>query len=210
MPPLANEFRSGVVRATSLAEAGEQARVMLSGFPRRVRPLYPARLELLYEMAFLRVFIEWETFLEQSFLRYLCGYQNVRGQQTMVHGNYYGTLVAAEVAILGSRQYLLWHNPSVVISRSQRFLRAGLHEFVLASNQTRLDWFAAIRHRIAHAQPHARGAFDNATMGLNGKRYQGARPGRFLRDWNIYVTPRARWLETISNELVNLSRQITP
>ena len=210
MPSLANSFRDGVVRATSLAQAGEQAQVMLSGLSRGAPPLYPARLELLYEMAYLRVFIEWETFLEQSFLRYLCGYTNTIGQQAMVQGNYYSTLATAETAILGNRQYVLWHNPSAVVGRSKAFFSTGLHESVLASNLTRLDWFAAIRHRVAHAQPHARKEFDRATMSLNGFRYQGGRPGKFLRDWHPYATPRTRWLEIVGGELINLARQITP
>ena len=210
MPPLADAFEGGVDRATSLAQAGEQAQIMISGFSAAVNPLHPVRLELLYEMAFLRVFIEWETFLEQSFLRYLCGYRNSVGQQTLIQGTYYRTLTVAKTAVLGGRDYKLWHNPSAVIRRSQQYFRGGLHELVLASSQTRLEWFAAVRHRIAHAQVHARTEFDNATMGINGSRYHGGRAGKFLRDRNTYVIPQARWLDTMSKELVGLARQITP
>src|SRR5712672_2619521 len=41
-----------------------------------VQPLDLNKLELLYELAYLRFFIQWEVFLEQSFLRYLCGYSS--------------------------------------------------------------------------------------------------------------------------------------
>ena len=78
---------------------------------------------------------------------------------------------------------------------------------VIASNLSRLEQFAAIRHRIAHAQEHARIQFDLATMSLAAKRYKGARPGRFLRDWE---SPSRRWLDAIADELKYLSVQITP
>lgn len=188
MPPLADAFGTAVARAISLAEAGEASRVIISATTAK-QPLYPARLELLYEMAFLRVFIEWETFLEQTFIRYLCGYEAAAGQQPIRSGTYYRTLAAAEAAVLGHHSYKLWHNPAIVISRAQSFFITSLHELVLASSQTRLEWYAAIRHRIAHAQAHARRQFDSATIRLNATRYQGGRPGKFLRDWDTSVYP---------------------
>ncbi|MBA2704374.1 MAG: DUF262 domain-containing protein [Blastocatellia bacterium] len=121
--------------------------------------------------------------------------------------NAYPNLVIAETAVLGSMPFRLWHNPSQIVTRSQGFIVSGLHETIISSNLTRLHQFAAIRHRIAHAQEHARAQFDTATMSLAARRYKGGRPGKFLRDWE---SPTRRWLNAISDELKSLSTQITP
>ena len=102
----------------------------------------------------------------------------------------------------------MWHNPTAVILRSQQFFPASRHEVVVASSTARLENIAAVRHRIVHGQKDARLNFDNATMRLSGKRYRGARPGRFLRDWDVSSTPSKRWLESIGDELCGLASQI--
>jgi hypothetical protein len=78
----------------------------------------------------------------------------------------------------------------------------------LQSSAARLAMFAAIRHRVAHGQDDAKQKFNQATMFLCGRRYRGARPGSFLRDWDTSSQPNRRWLEVISLELANLARQI--
>lgn len=207
MPDLAGAFAKAADNAVVLAVAGERARILLSSFRPHVEPLFIDRLELLYEMAYLRVFIGWEVFLEESFLRYLCGYASTAGAVAMVSGAYFPTLAAAEQAVLAGQQYKLWHDPVRVVQRARGFLINGLHEQIISSNLSRLDQFARIRHRIAHAQQHARVQFDAVTMNLAARRYKGGRPGKFLRDW---VTPTERWLDVIAAELKSLAVQITP
>jgi hypothetical protein len=157
----------------------------------------------------MRIFIEWELFLEGTFFRYLCGYSSAFGAATLVSGTYFASLADAEAAVLGSRSsYVLWHNPVAVVSRSQQFFPASRHEVVVASSTARLENIAAVRHRIVHGQKDARLKFDTATMHLCGRRYRGARPGKFLRDWDSSSAPGKRWLESIGDELCGLASQI--
>jgi hypothetical protein len=203
MPQLASAFRHRVVHSLELAEAGEFAAQSSASAEWR-----PARVELLYELAFLRIFIDWETFLEQTFLRYLCGYRSIHGLYAPISGNYCVSLLGAESLIFGPAGFALWHNPIRVMQRSQQHLTLCPHEVVIQSNYTRLEYFAAVRHRIAHGQDDAKQKFNTATMSLCGRRYRGGRPGSFLRDWDRSVTPNRRWLETLGLELVGLARQI--
>jgi hypothetical protein len=205
MAGLAEVFERRMADAVDLALAGEKARVHLppksggSGF--RV-----SRLEFLHELAYLRMFVAWESFLEQTFYRYMCGSVSVRfGQQTMVGGKYFRSTAAAETAVLGGQPYRLWHNPSQVENRVRLFVVGGRHELIVTSAATMIGHMAALRHRIAHDQKDGAGKCDAATMFFAGRRYRGARPGRFLRDWDI---PNRRWLERIRDDLLNLSRQI--
>ncbi len=210
MPNLVSRLRDEVSRAAMLARAGETLRASLLGDPRLGRELTLFRLHFLYEIAYLHVFVNWEAFLEESFLRYLCGYFCSTGKQVTVTGNYAGTLAVARTQLFGGHPYLLWHGASTIEARSRIYFIAGLHETVVASSRSRLEWFAAIRHYIAHKHEDARGKFDAACMNLCGRRFRGSRPGAFLRERTTSGVPPLRWLELIGDELVKLAAQIVP
>ena len=209
MPGLEAYFRRRVSEATRLAEIGEIARAEARAGSQTSKNLHHNRIELLYEMAFLRTFVWWESFIEQTFIRYLAGYTSKIGIAVALGGvSYSPTVGHAEARILGSRDYALWHNPSVVVRRSQKFFSSSPVETVLMSNMARLEALASIRHRIAHSNNDARRKFDAATMALGGKRYRGSRAGSFLRDFYTNSTLPVRWLDQLGTELQNLAAQI--
>lgn len=123
LPPLATEFGREVSRAQDLVQRLELARIALARDARSRHLLHVSKLELFYEFAFLRVFLTWEAFLEQTFLRYLCGYHHSGGQEATHSTHYYRTLADAERAVLGQHRYVLWHNPDIVVVRAQNFFQ---------------------------------------------------------------------------------------
>jgi hypothetical protein len=209
MPPLAGQFGQQVDKALSIAQVGEIIRISSPRTSIAWRELYAARLEVLYELAYLRIFIWWESFLEESFLRYLCGYISSAGPASLANQPC-KTIDDARRAILGGQDYVSWSFPTSIERRCRRFVKNGLHELVISSNRARLEWFASVRNRIAHGSTHSKNQFNMATMGLVGRRYRGASPGRFLRDWVVGVSPSERWIQTIATELKNLALQIVP
>ena len=159
MPAFASAFRHSVVNSFELAEAGEIAALSSASAE------WPAtRVQQLYELAFLRIFIEWEVFLEQTVVRYLCGYRSIHGQYAPTSGRHCASISAAEGLIFGSNGFALWHNPIRVVSRSQQHLTLCTHEIIIRSNISRLEHFSAVRHRLAHGQADAKKKFDAATM----------------------------------------------
>lgn len=209
MPDLRAELQRRTFEGLALAQFGEIARLEAARGSRTRAALHPVRLEALYEMAFLRVFVSWEAFLEQAFFRYLCGYASVHGTATPIPGsNFLPTLAQAELAVLNGNTYVLWHSPAKVVTRCRRFFNASTIETIVSSNTSRLEAFAAIRHRIAHAQTDARNKFDAATMSLVGRRYPGARAGAFLRDRDPTASPPERWLDRLAQELISLAHQV--
>ena len=209
MPGLQAEFHRQVAEAMKLAEIGEVAREEARAGSQTRRHLHYARIELLYELAFLRAFLAWEAFLEQAFHRYLCGYASKHGAAKPQAGQSFSpTLAHAEAAVLGGKDYVAWHNALKVANRSQGMFASCVIETVLRSNVARLEDCAAVRHRIAHSQTDARRKFDAATMAIAGRRYKGARAGRFLRDHDVGTTPPVRWLERLGQELQGLAAQI--
>jgi hypothetical protein len=214
MPDFGRVLNARISNSLQLPAALERLRLHLQPGTPEHRLLHPRRIETAYEMAFLRVFIAWEDVLEQSFIRYLSGYENSIGSYAPIGGiTFSRSIAAAETQLYGTQHYLLWHNPNQVIARSRSFFNLGLHEQVCQSNLARLNAFAAIRHRIAHGQDDAKTKFDNATMLLVGKRYPGGRPGPFLRELEATTIPQMqprRWIEAISAEFAALIQQIVP
>lgn len=164
-------------------------------------------VELTYELVFLKVFLLWERFQQDVFLRLMLGYESNGGSETLKPGiGPFRSLATAEVALLSGKRYRLWHDPAQVMQRSDAFFVAASSYFrsVVGANQVALAQYATIRHQIAHAQSHARAEFDNTTMSLSGKRYSG-KVGKFLRDQNVDGT---RWFEIIVADLSDVAHQI--
>lgn len=209
MPGLQAVFHRQVAGAMKLAEIGEVARAEAIAGSETRRQLHHSRVELLYELAFLRMFLAWEVFLEQAFLRYLCGYTSKHGMVVPKAGiSLSPTLAHAEVTLLAGRDYVLWHNPVRVADRCQRMFGNCPIETVVRSSTARLEALAAVRHRIVHAQADARQKFDAATMAIAGRRYRGSRPGAFLRDRDVSNAPAVPWLIQLGQELQGLASQI--
>jgi hypothetical protein len=196
-------------RAISLARAGELIRASATSASLAYRELFPARLEALYEMSYLRVFVAWEKFLEETFLRYICGYRNSHGAQVLLRPRF-SKLDDARTDVLGGADFASWQKANKIIARSKKYISSGLHETVIGSVSATYDWYSAVRNRVAHASNFSKTSFDAATMGLAGRRYRGSSAGRFLRDWVPALNPQERWLFYIGGELKTLSKQIAP
>jgi hypothetical protein len=212
MPQLAAHFADQVDDAVGLAIAGELA--WLNSPPNSVtrRELRGTRMTVLYEMSYLRIFVGWEIFLEETFVRMMCGWESpLWSPRLKSTKGTFSDLKAARTALYGNREYLLWHNPEQVIGRCSRWFDNGIYSRVLASNEARLEWFAAVRHRIAHGGAQVRTGMDSASNGLAGKRYPASSAGRFLRDWRMSdPLSQERWLKSIADELTGLAFQLSP
>lgn len=207
MPSLNVSFSFEVGRAVQLAQVVENARTGSPIGSVARRELTLARTEAIYEAAYLRLFLAWETFLEQTFLRYLCGQVSGLGGCTLSNPPY-RTIPAAHVAVLSGHDFVSWADPAKVVQRSKRYMSKGFHEIVLASDQARLTHFKSIRNRIAHPSQFARNQFDAATRALAVRRYSGSSAGKFLRDKATLAPYPKLWLELIGDELVSLASQI--
>lgn len=214
MPPLAAGFAIDTSSWVDLARVGEVVLIAASTNPTVRKELRPARLEALYELAFLRMFLSWETYLEETLTRLICGYslgtpgRTLSGDPFTLINAPFATLGAASAAILGGNPFVSWADPDKVIARSRRYVTDGPHETILTSARVNLGWYTDVRNRIAHPSESARRKFDLATMGVAGKRYPASSPGRFLRDRD--PTTAERRLVLITRELTGLAGQITP
>jgi hypothetical protein len=207
MPRLDMQFTALAQGAVDLALAGERIRSAAPAGSLFKTELSLQRLEAIYETGYLRVFLAWEEFLEQTFLRYICGYVSALGSCTLI-GSAFPNIADANGDVLGTRDFVSWADPRQVIRRSQTYTTLGFHETVLNSDLSRLLLFKSVRNRIAHSSEHARNEFDSATRTLTSKRYPASSPGRFLRDRAVTMPFPKSWLELVTDELVSLSVQV--
>lgn len=197
---LVDELSSQTSEAIELIQIGEKSRDFL----------YNRRLHI-YEAAYLIVFSAWENFLEQSFLRFLCGYSSSGRRHSPVSGRRFsGNIAAAHETVLSGRKYILWHNPNFVIERSKKYFVSGPHEYVLSSALSDIENFASIRHFVAHRNIDTSLKFQKAATDLTGAPIVGGRPGRLLRRKTIDVVTGSdvTWFEKISNDLLRYANQI--
>ena len=209
MPNYAQVFAERVRDSLDLIGAVESARVSLSTLETQRLSLSIHRTELIYELAFLRIFVHWESFLEETFMRYLCGYECAGISETPC-AHFFKTIADAQKDVNRGRPFILWHNPYEVEKRAKQYFDNGRHENAIAANLSRLKWLSFVRHRIAHANDDARRNFDTACMSLCGRRFRGGRPGRFLRDWTGGAHGSQRWLEVLAEDLSVTASLIAP
>lgn len=200
-------FTGEITRAVAIAQLGERIRATAPLGSVARRELRPEKLEALYELAYLRLFLAWEHFLEETFTRLLCGHVTAAGPPTLIQAKF-PNLNAARIAILHGQDFVSWANPAAVERRSRAFFTAGTHELVIQSSRARISAFNSVRNRIAHKSTFSQQEFDGASMLLAGRRYPASAPGRFLRDWNPAVVPPERYIHSLVAELNSLAAQI--
>ncbi len=138
------------------------------------------QIEIIAELAFLRVFIAWENFLEESFIRYAIGAESPAGYrptrlvspQNMRHVLH---------LISSGKDYVRWNSASEVIRRSEAYFSDGKpYKNVLQGATVDLDNMNTIRNRIAHKSVISKDKFNNFARRKIGHGIRGMTPGRFL------------------------------
>ena len=106
------DFQKGIDSSTNLL-----SRIQNLGIPR-------IQVEMVTEMAFLRIFVAWESFLEESFIRYAVGAASPSGYapNTLIHPKSIGH--ALEL-VLSLRDYVPWNSVSEVVGRSALYFEGG-------------------------------------------------------------------------------------
>lgn len=138
------------------------------------------QLEIIAELAFLRVFMAWENFLEESFVRYLVGGASPSGYRpkSFVHPP---TLDVARKLMRGEREYVKWNSSSAIIARSGIYFDDGApYKTALQGITAELDAMNIIRNRITHKSLFSTNKFKVFVRIEFGHGINGMTPGRLL------------------------------
>jgi len=163
------------------------------------------------EMAFLRAFLAWESFVEESFILYLSGQKPPRGRAPNRYAFPPNHKTARDWLIPESRDYAEWSMPTQVSARAERFFGAG-RPFVpvLRSNQNALDEVRIIRNAIAHKSVSAREKFGRVVRTKLGTLPPNLSVGGFLGTTAPGSTPPVSFLEFYVAKIDLAAHQIVP
>lgn len=134
------------------------------------------------EIHFLRLMLEWEFFIEESFTRFLCGGLRTKRPQPHLLAKF-KNLENAKDALHGKQGFVGWINPEEIIRQSKLYFRNGEPYISPIQAATKpLNEARIIRNRIAHFSDKAEEQFSKMIREKYGYSPRGMTPGRFLLD----------------------------
>ena len=200
-----SEFDGAVKESRRLAD--DAFRWALPGSVRRITR---KRRDALLELAFFRVYLAWESFLEESFILHLLG-ARVGGKRAPHRFAFPPSETAAkEWVIPESQRYARW-DATMVSSRALRFFRGGYpYTETLRSSQSVLDEARTIRNAVAHDSEKARHKFEDLLRRQKQTIPIRSTVGAFLGTTVLESIPPTSFLEVYLSRLLFLASKIVP
>lgn len=172
------DFEESIDNALDLLTLADSLRIrLLDG---RIIRIGSRRRELYASIALLRIHLAWEDFIENVFIRYMCGAQTASGYSPVLLGAPYPNSRAALSNLLGGSSYLTW-SPNNIVTRANVYFDRG-DPFVAMVNSARnsLIQINTVRNRFAHRSQFAIVEFETVIRNAIGYMPRGINPGRFL------------------------------
>lgn len=183
----------------------------IPGAPGRHPHISAQRRDSLVELAFLKSFLAWEAFLEESFLLYLVGQGPPRGRGPRRFAFPPTFRAAKEWVVPEHRRFADWTDPQQVSERAKRFFRDGRpFSPILHSNQNALHEAHTIRNAVAHVSLGAREKFESLVRNRLGTLPPHMSIGGFLRMPVPGATSPASFLESYLSRIEFIAQQIIP
>lgn len=198
------EFRRTVRQCKRFAEDARKW-----SLPSATPHISVARRDSIIELAFLRGFLAWESFLEESFILHMLGKQPRRGKPPHRYVLPPNRKAAFDLTA-GGRGYASWEVAGDVASRATRFFRNGRpYTAPLRSAQNTLDGARTLRNAVAHRSEKAKKKFEGfARNELGGTLPPGLTVGGFLNTPQPGSTPPKSFLEHYLGVLQLVAEQI--
>lgn len=124
------------------------------------KPFSTQHKELITETAFLRAFLSWEQFLEETFILYLLGMVPPRGSSPQRYASPLTLEIAQNLVVPEDRSYVKWTTVSNITKRAQRFFKDGKpFAPALTGLSNAFTEMQIIRNAIAHQSTSAQDRF---------------------------------------------------
>lgn len=174
---LCNAFQAECDRAIALVNAIESARAPAG------RAIPALQRNLVFETAFLRILLGWESFLEDVFLHYLTGRPGTGSGRFSPIVRPRSIDIARRV-VQGDREYIDWTSAAKVKARAKHWLGSSDPFDRAFQGVPALKDMYRVRNRIAHASEKSKAEFAAARSRLvpNRSNYKGFGPGMVLRN----------------------------
>ena len=123
------------------------------------------------ESAFFKMFIAWETFLEESFILYLTGNQSISGTVVRKYANPVDEAHAHKF-LIGNMKFVDWSDPKKVITLAEIYFDAGEpYKTAINSIHSHLQDLKTIRNAAAHLSSTTTGQLDALAIRKLGRPY---------------------------------------
>lgn len=167
------------------------------------------RRESMVELAFLRAFLGWEMFLEESFILYLSGQKPPRGRLPYRYTHPPNYAMAVEWVVPEGRTYAKWNESRFVIQRAERHFRNG-EPFAspLRRNSNALEEARHIRNAVAHESAKAQSQFEQVVRTNLGTLPHNLTVGGFLGTLAPKTAPPITFLELYVSKIEAVAQQI--
>jgi hypothetical protein len=117
--------------------------------------------DFITDSAFLRLFIAWETFLEESYIKYMLGELSVNGNQVVRYVQPMDFNHANKL-LIGTQKYVDWSNPEIIKRLSNlHFELSNPFDNFIGSLMTDLFDLKTIRNAAAHLSTTTRQQLDS-------------------------------------------------
>jgi hypothetical protein len=148
--------------------------------PSEAKPFSKQHKDLVVQIAFFQSFLEWEQFLEESFILYLLGHHPPKGIPPKCYANP-PDRATAEKMVAEGRRFPDWTVASLVIDRASRFFGDGKpYSDILKLRQTTLEEIKTIRNALAHSSQNSKMKFRKLVLNELGNFPNNMTIGRFL------------------------------
>ena len=164
------------------------------------------QIEQITDLVFLRIYSAWETFLEESFIRFMCGAPSASGSYPKCYVSPRNIDHAREFVTGPRLRYADWTDPDTVVRRAELLFRAGRpYATPVRAASLELNDMRAIRNRIAHRSVDARNKFAVVVQRRLGVARRFG-PGRFLL--KNTATPNQTYLAFFAAYVTAVGQQI--
>jgi hypothetical protein len=175
---------------------------------RTVRPrISKKHFEMIVELAFLRSFLAWESFLEDSCILYLMGKKSPKGYTPKRYVMPKNLNHALDFTSAEAR-YADWTVADAVIKRAERFFKDGEpYSSALKIRNSRFNDLKTLRNAITHSSSQARDKFKALVRRELTYYPNGLAPGGFLLKGLPNLTSRS-FLEEYLDVFTQAAKEI--
>jgi hypothetical protein len=202
-----SDFENGVFSALELLIEADSYRIEQANG--RYYKLGSRRREIFAAIALLRMHLAWENYIEDTFVRYMCGSTTTTGYSpTLITPQCRNTKEAVR-KILGGSSYLIWSPKNIEVRARQYFDNGEPFVSAIGGARNTLDEINTIRNRFAHRSGYSALRFESVVQTLLGVLPRGINPGRLLLMQDP-AYPTIRLIDRYSNILLVSARNIVP
>jgi hypothetical protein len=169
-----------------------------------------AHFSQIVELAFMKSFLNWETFLEESFVLYLLGKRSPSGYLPVRHAVPISRPHAISLLLADSR-HTDWTAADRIINRAERFFVGGRpYVNAIQPRVQILNKVKTLRNAISHSSDEATEKFRTLVRNELTFYPQGMAPGTFLMRNVPNVTPPQSYFHFFTEHIGQMVEDIIP